>query len=336
MRYKIILTAIAAAMLFALPAAEVQAQFGIGIGGGGYGGGGYGGYRGGGVSAGLGGFSIGNGRTGVTIGSGGYGNYGYGPYNNGYGRGWNNGYNNGWGNGYYGNNYDYGNQGYGNRGYSNGYYTQPATQPATQYYSQPTAQYYSQSQSPVAAPYEGPGVTIHNPSDQTLSFTINDSRQLQVTAGETVHLDDQGQFQIAFDRGGENGQARYTIREGTYDFAGTDKGWELYRQKADAAANVAHDNRTNPARTQVLRPQIDGDQSGTIQPLQPNLNDPQPNNREASADAPRLDATPRNDQPEFDLNNRASDDLDAVPPPPSDDNPLESNSTEKSQDKSDK
>lgn len=243
---KLLFGVVAAALIVALPL-EAYSQISFGIGGGR--GGGYGGGRGGGtgISVGSGGFSIGDGRSGISVGDGGY-NYGRGGY--GYGRGYGYGYPYGYN---YGRNYSgyrgynngyYGNNGYYNNGYYNGgYYTQPSVQ-----YVQPSVQ--------ASAPYEGPGVAIRNDSDQKLSFVV-DGRQMSIDAGETQRLMEKGQFTIAFDRGSEFGSARYSIHEGTYAFTPTEKGWELFRQKANA--DVAVEPNPDLAPRTAERPMLDPD-----------------------------------------------------------------------------
>jgi hypothetical protein len=249
---KLLFGVVAAALMVVVPL-EAYAQISFGVGGGR--GGGYGGGRGGGtgISVGSGGFSIGDGRSGISVGDGGY-NYGRGGY--GYGRGYgygnpygynNYGYNNygrnysgyrGYNDGYYGNNRYYGN------GYSSGgYYTQPSVQ-----YVQPSVQ--------ASAPYEGPGVAIRNDSEQKLSFVV-DGRQMSIDPGETQRLMEKGQFTIAFDRGSEFGSARYSIHEGTYAFTPTEKGWELFRQKANA--DLAVEPNPDLAPRTAERPMLDPD-----------------------------------------------------------------------------
>jgi hypothetical protein len=92
---------------------------------------------------------------------------------------------------------------------------------------------YAQS-TPVAAAYNGPGVGIRNPTEHEVNFTIDGQRQVSVKPGETLRLTEFADFQISFDRGDRFGTATYTIYEGLYEFAQTERGWELYRQKKDA------------------------------------------------------------------------------------------------------
>lgn len=54
-------------------------------------------------------------------------------------------------------------------------------------------------------------------------------------AGEDRRLDKKGAYEIRFSRGrsaegGDHGEARYTIGEGTHRFVVTDRGWDIQRQ----------------------------------------------------------------------------------------------------------
>jgi len=74
--------------------------------------------------------------------------------------------------------------------------------------------------------------TVINPpeSDSALSFSLG---------GQTYTLEpgSQKEFRVSqasiieFDRGGAFGRARYTVGDGTYTFAPTDRGWELYHSQ---------------------------------------------------------------------------------------------------------
>jgi hypothetical protein len=166
------------------------------------------GVRAGGARVGGSGFGIGIGPGGIYAGPtrgwyggryGSYGGYPYGRYGYGYSDGW-------------GRDYGYG-----------GYYS------GNTYYSSPT---YSQSVV-VRNDYDGPGVAIRNLTDQSIHFTLDDQRQLSIGPQETIRLTEAPQFLIAFDRGSSFGSTRYTIHEGLYEFTPTERGWELFRQKAD-------------------------------------------------------------------------------------------------------
>ncbi|HEX5103450.1 MAG TPA: hypothetical protein VFV87_06545 [Pirellulaceae bacterium] len=102
-------------------------------------------------------------------------------------------------------------------------------------YSAPVTRYVERA--PVA--YAVPGVMIRNPeaTGVALSYTIDSRHAYEIAAGEAQQLPEKGSYLVEFDRGGEFGQARYTITEGLYEFALTDHGWELYRQPDSATSD---------------------------------------------------------------------------------------------------
>jgi hypothetical protein len=170
------------------------------------------------------GFGIGFGPGGIYAGPtrgwyggryGWYGGYPYGRYGYGYG------YPDNWGRNY---------------AYSDGYYSSPT-------YSQTVVRY----------DYDGPGVAVRNVTDQTIHFTIDDHRQMSVGPNETIRLSESPQFLIAFDRGSNFGTTRYTIHEGLYEFTPTQRGWELFRQKADDVVVRPNEDAT-PRTAERLRP----------------------------------------------------------------------------------
>jgi hypothetical protein len=164
-------------------------------------------------------------------------------------------------------------------------------------------------------------VAVRNMSDVPLNFTLDDARTMKIEPGETQRLTQKGQFVVAFDRGDGRGQARYTIREGLYEFTPTDHGWELYRQKADTSLPAGAGGQPNAApRTEVLRPQIDQADEAAAQPR---LNDtPRADEAAAPSDA---SAAPNNASADAaadkaPANKSATDktplDNEAVPAPP--------------------
>lgn len=74
-------------------------------------------------------------------------------------------------------------------------------------------------------------IRIVNPPDcdTTLNYAVNDYTY-EIKPGETQELTQDRTWVIEFDRGGDFGSAQYTLEPGTYTFASTDKGWELYHQ----------------------------------------------------------------------------------------------------------
>lgn len=61
-----------------------------------------------------------------------------------------------------------------------------------------------------------------------------DSSPFTMDAGASQELTGKPSWLIEFERGGENGRARYTLTDGAYHFAMTERGWELYADTAPA------------------------------------------------------------------------------------------------------
>lgn len=108
-----------------------------------------------------------------------------------------------------------------------------------------------------AMPYKGRGVTIALPEDTggEVTYFIDGKEEAVIRAGEEQTLSKKGTYEVKFHRGmsGEGkdmGQARYTIREGDYEFRVTDKGWELTR--ISGANNVAANGSSSGLKTNVL------------------------------------------------------------------------------------
>lgn len=90
---------------------------------------------------------------------------------------------------------------------------------------------------PNLLPYNGPGVKIRLPKELggEVSYILDKSIPGEIRAGMEQHLTKKKSFEIRFSRGVNSegvdlGEARYTISEGLYAFAITDKGWDLFRQ----------------------------------------------------------------------------------------------------------
>lgn len=75
------------------------------------------------------------------------------------------------------------------------------------------------------------GVLMRNPKESggTIHYTVDGSRH-SMQVGQSQKLSGSKSRIIAFDRGGSFGQAKYTLSEGAYIFAVTEKGWELKQQ----------------------------------------------------------------------------------------------------------
>lgn len=88
------------------------------------------------------------------------------------------------------------------------------------------------------------GVLLRNPKDSggTIHYII-DGTQHSMGVGQTQKLSGKKARLITFDRGGNHGQAKYSLGEGTYVFRVTEKGWELKKQSFSVTlSNESNDN----------------------------------------------------------------------------------------------
>lgn len=138
-------------------------------------------------------------------------------------------------------------------------------QPAQTYYQQPVqqAQYVQQPAPPPqpianqmprvrtasnALPYQGQGVTILNPQDGSVNYTLDDAHTYTMGAGESQRLTSKGAWIIAFGRGGDLGNAKYTLTEGTYEFVVGDRGgWDIRRRSETSRTAEAPPPSAPPA-----------------------------------------------------------------------------------------
>ncbi|MDR3635753.1 MAG: hypothetical protein P4L84_18270 [Isosphaeraceae bacterium] len=89
-------------------------------------------------------------------------------------------------------------------------------------------------------------------SGLTINYAVNGT-PYSTPNGSAQRLDVPPKAQIVFDRGGEFGEARYTLRSGVYDFQVTDRGWELYKQRPIPPSATAEEPgvASAPARNAV-------------------------------------------------------------------------------------
>ncbi|HVC92815.1 MAG TPA: hypothetical protein VND64_03945 [Pirellulales bacterium] len=87
------------------------------------------------------------------------------------------------------------------------------------------------------------GALLINPkkSGATVRYVVNGDAYV-MEPGMSQALPSGTRWVVAFDRGGSVGSAKYTLAEGTYQFAPTDDGWDLYQRRFD----VTIDNARNP------------------------------------------------------------------------------------------
>ena len=86
------------------------------------------------------------------------------------------------------------------------------------------------------------GTVLKNAGGSDVNYVLNDTQKFTMKPKYSQALPKDVVWVAAFDRGGDNGQARYQLEEGTYNFTPTTKGWELYLQ---SAFSVTVDNSLN-------------------------------------------------------------------------------------------
>jgi hypothetical protein len=87
-------------------------------------------------------------------------------------------------------------------------------------------------------PYTGRGVKISMPAElnASVNYLIDGARDSEIRPGEEQVLREKGSYEIRFSRGQtpdgrDLGEAEYSITEGSYRFAVTPKGWDLFRER---------------------------------------------------------------------------------------------------------
>ncbi|HEU5115814.1 MAG TPA: hypothetical protein VFT74_03985 [Isosphaeraceae bacterium] len=116
-------------------------------------------------------------------------------------------------------------------------YTAPASN------TTPTAS-ASPSASNPTPPARRVSVSVINPDDYgvDLKFTA-DGKSYSLPSGYTQNLDLTSTSVIAFDRGSQFGNARYTVSNGSYEFKYTEHGWDLYKKPV---SNPVPNTASNP------------------------------------------------------------------------------------------
>ncbi len=84
------------------------------------------------------------------------------------------------------------------------------------------------------------GILLKNGGPSVVNYSL-DGKRFSMQPGFEQHLDRKS-VTVAFGRGGQFGNAKYKITEGTYKFTVTDKGWELYKHSYSSTL----DNSDNP------------------------------------------------------------------------------------------
>jgi len=112
---------------------------------------------------------------------------------------------------------------------------------------------------PNAMPYTGRGVKIMMPAElnASVNYLIDGARDGEIRSGEEQLLREKGSYEIRFSRGEtpdgrDLGEAKYSITEGSYRFAVTPKGWDLFREReVDNASLVAPTTNRSPKKNSL-------------------------------------------------------------------------------------
>lgn len=87
---------------------------------------------------------------------------------------------------------------------------------------------------PAGGPVTAGQIILGNRAEETINYNLN-QQPFQMQKGYEQTLPTGTTWVVEFDRGGNFGMARYQLSEGTYYFTATEKGWELFRMKFNAA-----------------------------------------------------------------------------------------------------
>lgn len=130
----------------------------------------------------------------------------------------------------------------------------------------PGAEPEAAAEGPIAAGQ----IMLANPSTETVNYNLNQEPQ-QIASENEQTLDGGQTWVVEFDRGGSFGMAKYTLSEGYYYFAATDKGWELYKKTfkttLDNTGNKFAFNYMIGEEQQTINPGETHDLAGTLPPV---------------------------------------------------------------------
>lgn len=85
------------------------------------------------------------------------------------------------------------------------------------------------------------GTLLLNQSEVEVNYVLN-GKSYSMQSGFSQPLAAGATWVVEFDKGNDQGTAKYTLKPGTYAFEATDNGWELYRQSYSATI----DNASSP------------------------------------------------------------------------------------------
>ena len=120
------------------------------------------------------------------------------------------------------------------------------------------------SLTPNSLPYKGRGVKLILPQDVggEVTYQLDGKQEAMIQSGQEQLLANKGSYIISFSRGESDdgrdfGNARYSLIEGTYRFAVTEKGWDLLKERDVDSTQVvsipsAKKNKLPPAKSPPL------------------------------------------------------------------------------------
>jgi len=88
-------------------------------------------------------------------------------------------------------------------------------------------------------------ITLMNPADTNapVNYSLGNNQYSLAAGDEMVH--EEGAQVISFNRGGQFGEARYTLQPGTYRFVATNHGWDLHTVTEEATAETTDNGNTS-------------------------------------------------------------------------------------------
>jgi hypothetical protein len=94
-------------------------------------------------------------------------------------------------------------------------------------------------------------ITYPGKTGPALQYLLNGTEHTIRPGGAATFVNDR-RWIIQFDRGADNGTARYTLSDGIFKFKSTDHGWELVRAANDAQPDEEVAQPANPQPAEVV------------------------------------------------------------------------------------
>ena len=121
-----------------------------------------------------------------------------------------------------------------------------------------------------AAPFSEGQIMLSNPLPDAVNYSLN-QQPFSMASNFEQTLPPGTTWVVEFDRGGDFGVARYTLSEGFYVFASTDRGWDLYKRKFQATLDNSHStfefNYVVDGQAQTLKPGESQELSSNFPPV---------------------------------------------------------------------